>query len=196
MTRHADTGAWLCAACMAAGSLEKAAELYDAVASPSAHKKNHRAHAAMICACGRAIQALSPKDRRGRLVLLQRALKVSDDIRAAGGEPSMEVLQALAVAAGHAGQVQQALQICREMQVSAVRLAHAPPQTHTPAATSQHGTSIHCMPAVVLVVRDSMPGMPVTLGAFLAGIARCASSPDRCFAEGKENNLLRAASVC
>ena len=71
----------------------------------------------MVAACSQAIQALSPKDRRGRLVLLQRAHRVADDIRAAGMEPCKQVLCALATAAGRAGQVQQALQICRELQV-------------------------------------------------------------------------------
>lgn len=75
----------------------------------------------MIAACSQAMQLLSPQDRRGRLVLLQRALRVADDIRGVGAEPSIEVLHALAVASGHAGQVQQALQICRELQVCLVQ---------------------------------------------------------------------------
>lgn len=106
------------AACASARRLEEAAQLYGEFATqPRAHRQGQSAHAAMIAACSEATQALSTKDRRGRLVLLQRAMRVADDIRAAGQEPSLEVLHALAVAAGHAGQVQQALQICREMQV-------------------------------------------------------------------------------
>ena len=87
-------------------------------AVPKHHWEDQRPHTSLILGFCEAMKTeWRPRDRRSCLVLLQRAMRVVEDIRAAGAEPSKEVLQALATAAGRAGQVQQALQICHELQV-------------------------------------------------------------------------------
>ncbi|KAK9813896.1 hypothetical protein WJX73_003687 [Symbiochloris irregularis] len=104
-------------ACAAMGDLERAVAMHtEYTSAPRAHWEGQASHVALLNAFTNAMRQRPLGDRRASLVLLQRAVKVVDDIRAAGAEVSSEVLQALAAAAGRAGQVQQALQICQELQ--------------------------------------------------------------------------------